>query len=148
MNTTAPPDATQTDGSPPGARVQPSSVASRTGVGVALTGILLLSLVLAAALGDSVRSAGLIITATDADSTSLEFADAPEEARAFFRSRDRLVIRVPRSMTRSEFITMYHLENAQGATEALDRLGARAPLDLLNEGDTVSIPLLIPEVLP
>ena len=90
----------------------------------------------------------MITISTDADSTSLEFADAPAEARDFFRSRDRLVIRVPRPMTRSEFLVMYHLENAQGAADALNGLGVRAPGDRLNEGDTVSIPLLIPESTP
>ncbi len=125
----------------------PAPSALRLPLGAAWLTVLLLSLLAAAALGKTIRKAGLITTASSADSSSLKFVDAPEAASAFFRSRDRLTIRVPRRMTRQEFISIYHLENAPEAGAALERIGRRAPGDVLNEGDTVSIPLLIPEAV-
>lgn len=112
-----------------------------------LAGGLILSLGLAALLGDGVRRAVLVEVERSPLGSRPSYTDAPAEAAAFFARRDTVRARVPRDMTVGDFLALYHLETNAAARAALrDQLGAGADGDVLREGDEVTLTVTVPRI--
>lgn len=125
------------------ARHRMDALLGASGLPVAAALGLVATLGLASLLGERVRSAVLVEVETTPPGP-LSFHDAPEEAARFFALRDTVTVRVPRDMTVSDFLALYHLETNAGARAALrEQLGAAAADDPLREGDRVRLPLTL-----
>lgn len=116
---------------------------------VLLAAGLILALGLASLLGDPIRDAVLVQVDRSPVGSQPSYSDAPREAATFFARRDTVRVRVPRDMTVSEFLGLYHLETNAAARAALrDQLGAVADGDLLREGDRVTITVTVSREAP
>jgi hypothetical protein len=127
----------------------PSTRSSDTGVrtvavAIAWCGAVLAALTIAFGLasltGEPLRGSALVATDAALPDAALTYSDAPEAGR-FFDARDTVTVSVPWSMSVTEFLALYHLENNADARTALrDQLGANAG-DRLEKGAQVSFRL-------
>jgi hypothetical protein len=105
---------------------------------------LITALGLSALLGEGFREAVLVEVDVSPAGAEPTFSDAPLEAARFFADRDTVTVSIPRDMTVSEFLALYHLENNEAARTAIrEQVGAASPGDLLREGDRVTVPLTL-----